>query len=387
MPAAARPQISVRSVGDDKADGVGAQIALPRVLVSAIRSDIVHFVHSNMAKNSRQAYAVNEMAGMQHSAHSWGTGRAVSRIPRISGSGTGRAAQGAFGNMCRQGRMFGPTKTFRKWHRKINQNQRRYAVASALAATALPALVQARGHKIDEVPEVPLVVPSSVESISTTKAAIGVLQAVGAYQDVEKAASSKKLRAGKGKMRNRRYTQRRGPLVVYNEDNGVVGAFRNLPGVELCQVDRLNLLQLAPGGHLGRFVVWTKAAFDRLDEIWGTGRGVSKTKKNYKLPAPMMSNSDITRIINSDEVQSKLRAPVKSHFRARRKKNPLRNLGAMVRLNPYALSMRRAALLAADRRSKNKESKIEAARKARTAALKKKHAGQKKKNYARISRD
>merc|ERR1719253_2114100 len=109
------------------------------------------------------------MAGHGHSAHSWGTGRAVSRIPRVSGGGTSRAGQAAFGNMCRKGRMFAPTKTWRKWHRKINTNQKRYAVVSALAASALPALVMARGHRIEDVPEFPLVINNSVESITKTK--------------------------------------------------------------------------------------------------------------------------------------------------------------------------------------------------------------------------
>jgi len=88
---------------------------------------------------------------MQSSAESWGTGRAVSRIPRVPGGGTHRAGQGAFGNMCRGGRMFSPTKVWRRWHRKININQKRYAVVSALAASALPSLVMARGHKIEKV--------------------------------------------------------------------------------------------------------------------------------------------------------------------------------------------------------------------------------------------
>jgi ribosomal protein L4 len=74
---------------------------------------------------------------------------------------------------------------------------------------------------------------------------------------------------GKGKMRNRRYVLRKGPLVVYGADHGISKAFRNLPGVEVASVDALNLLQLAPGGHLGRFVIFTKSAFDRLDKIFG----------------------------------------------------------------------------------------------------------------------
>ena len=120
-------------------------------------------VHTGMAKNKRQPYAVSEKAGHQTSAESWGTGqynyfapttrlsrplrntlyslgfgthrrsreltrvllgRAVARIPRVSGSGTHRAGQAAFGNMCRSGRMFAPTKVWRKWHQKINLGQK-----------------------------------------------------------------------------------------------------------------------------------------------------------------------------------------------------------------------------------------------------------------------
>lgn len=164
--------------------------------------------------------------------------------------------------------MFAPTKTWRKWHFKINQGQRRYAVASALAASALPSLVLARGHRIEQIQEVPLVISSSIESVQKTKAAVELLQTVGAVADITKVSNSRKLRAGKGKMRNRRYQQRRGPLVVYGKDEGIVRAFKNVPGVETCNVESLNLLQLAPGGHVGRFIVWTESAIKALDEIY-----------------------------------------------------------------------------------------------------------------------
>merc|ERR1712072_1137296 len=114
--------------------------------------------------------------------------------------------------MCRGGRMFNPTKTWRKWHRKINVNQRRYAVCSALAASALPALVMARGHRVDEVPEVPLVCDAL--DVSKTAKAKEALEAVGAFADVVKSKNSYSVRSGKGKMRNRRHVQRRGPLVI-----------------------------------------------------------------------------------------------------------------------------------------------------------------------------
>merc|ERR1712078_842305 len=108
---------------------------MPAVFSSPIRPDIVQEVHTSMAKNKRQPYAVNVDAGHQTSAESWGTGRAVARIPRVPGGGTHRAGQAAFGNMCRGGRMFAPTKTWRRWHRRVNLNQKRMAVCSALAAS------------------------------------------------------------------------------------------------------------------------------------------------------------------------------------------------------------------------------------------------------------
>jgi len=291
--------------------------------------------------------------------------------------------------------MFSPTKIWRKWHRKINVNQKRYAVASALAASALPSLVMARGHEINEVPEVPLVVDDSVEGVQKTKQAIVVLRGLSAYSDVEKARDSRKLRAGKGKLRNRRHVNRRGPLVVYNEDNGVTKAFRNLPGVDLCHVDRLNLLQLAPGGHLGRFIIWTKSAFGRLDKIFGSVTRPSVQKIGYTLPRAPMTQSDLSRLINSDEIQSKVRPCVKSVRRVRQKKNPLSNLGAMITLNPYALPLRRAELLAQERRALARTAVVEARRKGQSVpktreekakiTASKKHNPNKAKNFARIS--
>jgi large subunit ribosomal protein L4e len=333
MAAAARPVVTVLSAETGEAAG---SLPMPAVLTAPIRIDVVHAVHTNVAKNRRQPYAVTLLAGMQTSAASWGTGRAVSRIPRVPGGGTHRSGQGAFGNMCRGGRMFAPTKIWRKWHRKVPLQQKRYAVVSALAASALPALVMARGHDIEDVAEVPLVVDKSLEGVKKTSAAVTILKKLGAFDDVERAKASRKMRAGKGKMRNRRFVQRRGPLVIYDKDDGIVKAFRNLPGVDICQVDRLNLLQLAPGGHVGRFVVWTESAVAKLDGIYGTGEGETPTKKKFLLPRSIMANSDVARIINSDEIQSIIRPIAERRMWIPRKKNPLRNKEELFKLNPHA---------------------------------------------------
>lgn len=188
--AAARPLVQVQGL-DGNAVG---QTALPAVFTAPIRPDLVNTVHTNVNKNKRQAYAVASNAGTQTAAISWGTGRAVSRIPRVPGGGTHRAGQGAYGNMCRGGHMYNPTTVWRRWHRHVNVNQKRYAVASALAASALPSLVMARGHRVEQVPEVPLVLANSVESITKTSKAVEVLKKVGAFADVEKSKDSKSLR-------------------------------------------------------------------------------------------------------------------------------------------------------------------------------------------------
>ncbi|PVH97573.1 hypothetical protein DM02DRAFT_644120 [Periconia macrospinosa] len=328
-------------------------ISVPNVFKAPIRPDIVHSVHTGMNKNRRQPYAVSEKAGHQTSAESWGTGRAVARIPRVSGGGTHRAGQAAFGNMCRSGRMFAPTKVWRKWHQKINLNQKRFATASAIAASSSAALLMARGHNVSTVPEVPLVVSSTAfadGAIAKTSAALALLRAVGAGADVDKVKKSKKLRAGKGKLRGRRHTQRRGPLVIYNPDEDgkeLVTAFRNLPGVETSSVYSLNLLQLAPGGHLGRLIVWTSSAFSALDKVYGTTSEPSALKKDFLLPSTIMKQPDLSKIINSSDVQKVLR-PVRGGAITKRtnvqKKNPLRNFQVQLRLNPYAATF-----------SKNKE--------------------------------
>jgi len=181
--AAARPLINVY---DEKSEQTKSRVLLPSVFRAPIRPDVVSYVHDQISKNRRQPYSVGELSGMKASAESWGTGRAVARIPRVRGGGTHRSGQGAFGNMCRGGRMFAPTKTWRRWHRKVNIKQRRYAIVSAIAASGIPSLVMAKGHSIEQVPEIPLVLSDKVEEVKKTKEAVRILRKLNAWKDIEK---------------------------------------------------------------------------------------------------------------------------------------------------------------------------------------------------------
>ena len=222
-----------------------------------------------------------------------------------------------------------------------------------MAASAVPALLLACGHQVSTVPEVPLVINSEVfagAAIARTSAALGLLKAVGAAADIEKVKKSRKLRAGKGKLRGRRHRQRRGPMVVYDPEvdgKELARAFRNIAGVETCSVFALNLLQLAPGGHLGRFIIWTSSAFKALDTIYGSTTVPSALKKDFLLPQPVVQQADIGRLINSSEIQAVIRA-AKGTSRTKRagvqKKNPLQNKQVLLRLNPYAAGYSKAKI-------------------------------------------
>ena len=330
----------VRVFDAKKPNTVVAEVQLPEVFLAPVRSDLVNTVFANLNKNRRQAYGVDQRAGMEYNAESWGPGRAVARVPRVSGSGTHRSGQGAFANSCRGGRMFNPTTVWRRLHRKVNLNQRRHAVASAVAASAIPSLVLARGHRINQVPEIPLVVDSL--QVSKTKELLKMLNMLGCEEELSTIVENKKVRPGVGKARNRKFKVKKGPLIVF--DNGSVNvkkAARNIPGVEVCHVERLNLLQLCPGGHLGRFVIWTKDAFEKLNSIFGNRTNPGVEKKGYILERPMLTNANIARIINSDDIQSVVKRMEKNKvLHDKQKKNPLTNKVKMNFLNPYKKELR-----------------------------------------------
>jgi len=264
--------------------------------------------------------------------------------------------------MCRKARMFAPLKIWRKWHGKANVTQRRHAVASALAASACAPLVMARGHKVEGVPELPLVIDSL--NVDDTKSLLATLNKFGAQEDLAKVRRSRKIRSGHGKYRNSRYVMRKGPLIIYGDDaEDLKENARNLPGVDTCHVNRLNILQLAPGGHLGRFCIFTQDAFKQLNNTFGTNKAECLEKKGYKLNRHVMTCADLSRIINSDQVQTKLREQRQSiRVHDKTKKNPLKNKAIMNRLNPFAKT--KAELIAkreADR-AKNRKAALKAKR-------------------------
>ncbi|XP_042268767.1 60S ribosomal protein L4-like [Thunnus maccoyii] len=94
------------------------------------------------------------------------------------------------------------------------------------------------------------------------------------------------------------------------------------------------------------------SAFCKLDELYGTWRKPASLKTGYNLPMHKMTNTDLSRILKSEEIQKALRTPNKKINRRVLKKNPLKTLKIMLKLNLYTKTIKAKML-----RPKKKPSK------------------------------
>ncbi|MHC1566705.1 MAG: 50S ribosomal protein L4 [Candidatus Syntropharchaeia archaeon] len=231
-------------------------ITLPAVFEEPYRPDLIKRAVLAAQANRLQPYGPNKYSGMRTSAESWGTGRGMSRVPRIkTGSRAARVAQ-AVG-----GRKAHPPKPEKILREKINKKERIKAIRSAIAATINEEIVRKRGHRFSA--KLPIIVEDDLEKLEKTRDVQRFFEVAGVWEDVLR-AKKKKIRAGKGKMRGRRYKRKRSVLVVVSNDNGIRKAARNLPGVDCVKVEELNAELLAPGTHPGRLTIWTRSAISRL---------------------------------------------------------------------------------------------------------------------------
>lgn len=305
-----------------KLDGTSSHtVQLPKIFETPILTHIITPTFRIQNMDARQPYAVSPQAGKQHSAEGWGTGRAVARVARVKGSGTRRAGQAAFANFARKGRLAHPTKVTRNWHRKVTLNERIHALSSGIAASAVPSLVESRGHHISTLSSIPMVVENSVHAIKKTKEAFEILKKLGFEEELKRVKESKNIRAGMGKMRNRKYRMRRGVLLVHNGESELK-AFRNIPGIEIRSLKELSLLDVCPGGHLGRLILWTEDAFLNVESIYAR-------KENYRVIQSLTSCENVEDLFYSAEVQAILEE--------KKYKEKIRNQDPkfIMELNPY----------------------------------------------------
>lgn len=240
------------------------EIELPPVFSTELRPDIISRAVLAAQTARLQPWGADEMAGKRTSAETWGKGYGVSRVRRVKGSRYPAAGVGAFAPHTVGGRRAHPPKVERVLRERIDKKERRLAIRSAISATKDKKLVSSRGHVIDGIAELPLIVSDSLEEIKRASEVREVLRKLGLWGDIERVSRSRRVRAGRGKMRGRRYRRAVGPLIVVGADRGISLGARNFPGLEVVEVSRLNAEVLAPGGMPGRLTVWTKGAIQKL---------------------------------------------------------------------------------------------------------------------------
>ncbi len=237
------------------------EVEVPKVFSTTVRHDVIKKAVIALQSTRFQPQGRDPMAGKRTTAIGRGTGHGMSRVPRLKGG-----SRAAFGVSIVGGHAAFPPRSEKVIVKRINKKEKRFAIRSGIAATAVKELVEKRGHKFES-EYLPIVVSNDLESLVKTKDVEAVFQAIGIQNDVER-ADRRKVRAGKGKMRGRKHKKGKGPLIVVSEDKGIGNAARNLPGVEISSVAGLNAELLAPGAHPGRLVIWTEAAFAEIDEVW-----------------------------------------------------------------------------------------------------------------------
>ena len=238
------------------------EIELPKVFQTPVRYDVIKKAVISQQSKRFQPQGRDPMAGKRTSAVSQGTGHGTARVPRLKNS-----SRAAFGVSIVGGHAAFPPKSEKVIVKNINKKEKRFAIKSGIAASAVKELVEKRGHKFTEETELPLVVDDELESITKTSEVEQLFSTLGIWSDVVR-ANRNKIRAGRGKMRGRKKKIGKGPLIVVSQDNGIMKAARNLPGVDIIKVNNLNAELLAPGAHPGRLILWGKTAFSSLDEVW-----------------------------------------------------------------------------------------------------------------------
>jgi len=236
-------------------------IPLPTAFMSEFRPDIIRKAVAVQEANMRQPYGAMKGAGMRHAVSTWGKGRGVARVQRLSQGQKGAQSPGTVG-----GRKAHPPYAERDWSEKINRKEMAVAKLSALAAMADADKVRGRGHRFNEGITVPIVVEDDIEKLSKTAEVMDVLDKIG-IADIKRVKDGTKVRPGRGKMRGRRIRSPKGVLIVVSsKESPLFAGAGNLPGVKVVTSNNLNTELMAPGGDPGRLALFSESAIKKIGE-------------------------------------------------------------------------------------------------------------------------
>jgi len=240
-------------------------IDLPKVFNLKPRIDLIQLANEISQSQKKQIQGRDKRAGLRNTAESWGTGHGLSRAPRLKGSGYPTARNVGRVPFAIGGRRAHPIKTDTVISKKINRKTKKLSILSAISASRDIYWIKKRNHRIENIPELPLVVDDKIQTIKQTSKIYSALCELGFKEELERAKHGRRIRPGKGKRRGRKYKRPKGLLIVIKDDFGIIKASRNIPGTDISTINSLSIDHLAPGGIPGRLILWTQSAFNELN--------------------------------------------------------------------------------------------------------------------------
>ena len=251
------------------------EIKMPAVFSSSYRPDLIQRAVLSAQAARRQPYGTDVLGGKRTSADYYGVkgkrgsmkNREVARGKRSMGGNPGQEMKARFNPQAVGGRRAHPPIVEKIFTLKVNGKEKKLALASAIAATASFDLVKAHGHRIDGL-QVPIIAENGVEGLKKSKDVMAFLKSLKLADELERAAE-RKIRAGRGKMRGRKYRAKKSVIFIIAENRGIAEAAKNLPGVDVAFAEFLTTEQLAPGGTAGRLAVWSEGAIKKMSELYG----------------------------------------------------------------------------------------------------------------------
>tara|TARA_Y100000310_G_scaffold337621_1_gene425177 strand:- start:246 stop:995 length:750 start_codon:yes stop_codon:yes gene_type:complete len=240
----------------DKTGKAGKEIDLPKNFSGKIRADILQKVFEVQKIMLQQAYGAMPGAGAGYSAsgisikrrHRWkgSYGRGISRIPRkiMSRHGASFNWVGATVSSTRGGRRPHAPRSQKNLFKKINKKELLIAFNSGFAGTF---------EKDANVFDSAVLELKSKDFFAVLKKVFG--------DKFDKVLKKKTTRAGKGKMRGRKYKSTAGMVFVIGSKEKM-----NRKGVEVVRVNELWVGDLAPNGIPGRLASYSENAIKEIGE-------------------------------------------------------------------------------------------------------------------------
>ncbi|MEM3372939.1 MAG: 50S ribosomal protein L4 [Candidatus Anstonellales archaeon] len=264
---------SIAYVYDENGNKIKNVELNPEIFSCEIREDLIKRAVLSDISKYYQPKGVYEKAGFQTSARYRGRkdtygaikNRGISRLPREI------LPDGRFGRVrivpwSKGGHRAHPPKVEKILYERINKKEYILALKSAFSASASIEYVKKRGHKIDGIESLPIIISEeALQKIKKTKDAKRLLEQLNLTEELKRSKKGKHRKTGVGKRVNKtKYPK--SALLVIEEYNSSTKCFDNLPGIDIKSVEDLEVHDLAPGTVPGRLLILSENALSKLEE-------------------------------------------------------------------------------------------------------------------------